>query len=327
MTTPEVNVITGAFSYTGKYITRRLLAMGKEVRTLTGHPNNPNPFGDAVRVFPFNFDRPHELVESLQGATTLYNTYWIRFAHGSMTFDRAVENTKTLIRAAEEAGVRRIVHVSITNPAETSRLPYFRGKAVLERAILSSALSYAIIRPTVIFGSAPIRLANAATASSFAQARRKENEDILINNIAWLLRRFPVFPIFGSGQYRLQPLYVEDMADIVVNAGQHDDNEIIDAVGPDIFTFEEMVRLIAQKLHRRVMITHVRPDIAFFLAKLIEPLVGDVLITRDEVSGLMTDLLISQKPPTGHTRLSTWLDEHVDSAGKHYASELKRHYR
>jgi uncharacterized protein YbjT (DUF2867 family) len=350
MTTPEVNVITGAFSYTGKYITHRLLNMGKEVRTLTSHPNNPNPFGDVVRVFPFNFDRPRELVKSLQGATTLYNTYWIRFAHGSMTFDKAVENTKTLIRAAEEAGVRRIVHVSITNPAETSRLPYFRGKAALERVVLSSTLSYAIIRPTVIFGSAPIRLANAATASSlqgtsatllsqldfvsadvqgvrFAQARRKENEDILINNIAWLLRRFPVFPIFGSGQYRLQPLYVEDMADIVVNAGQHDDSEAIDAVGPDIFTFEELVRLIAQKLHRRVMITHVRPDIAFFLAKLIEPLVGDVLITRDEVSGLMADLLVSQKPPTGHTRLSNWLDEHVDSAGKHYASELKRHYR
>lgn len=325
--TSEVNVITGAFGYTGKYITCRLLDMGKEVRTLTGHPNNPNPFGDAVRVFSFNFDRPRELVKSLQGATTLYNTYWIRFAHGSMNFDKAVENTKTLIRAAEEAGVRRIVHVSITNPAETSRLPYFRGKAVLEQAILSSTLSYAIIRPTVIFGSAPIRLANDATASSFAQARRKENEDILINNIAWLVRRFPVFPIFGSGRYRLQPIYVEDMADIVVNAGQHDDNEIIDAVGPDIFTFEELVRLIAKKLHRRIVITRVRPNAAFFLAKLIEPVVGDVLITQDEVSGLMADLLISQKPATGHTRLGNWLHEHVDSVGKHYASELERHYR
>ncbi|HEX6479875.1 MAG TPA: NAD(P)H-binding protein [Ktedonobacteraceae bacterium] len=305
MTTPEVNVITGAFSYTGKYITRRLLAMGKEVRTFTGHPNNPNPFGDAIKVFPFNFDHPGELVKSLQGASTLYNTYWIRFAHGSMTFDKAVANTKTLLRAAEEAGVRRIVHVSISNPAATSRLPYFRGKAILEQAILSSTLSHAIIRPTVIFG----------------------DEDILINNIAWLLRHFPVFPIFGSGQYSLQPIYVEDMADIVVNAGQRHENELIDAVGPDIFTFEELVRLIAQKLHRRVMITHVRPEIAFFLAKRIEPLVGDVLITRDEVSGLMANLLISQKPATGHTRLSNWLDEHIDTVGKHYASELKRHYR
>ena len=305
MTPPEVNIITGAFSYTGKYITRRLLALGKEVRTLTGHPNNPNPFGEAVKVFPFDFEHPQQLVKHLQGATTLYNTYWIRFAHGSMTFDKAVEQTEILIQAAEEAGVRRIVHVSITNPAETSRLPYFRGKAILEQAIRASTLSYAIIRPTVIYG----------------------DEDILINNIAWLLRHFPVFALFGSGKYRLQPMYVGDMADLVVRAGQHHENQVIDAVGPEIFTFEELVRLIAQKLHRRVIITHVRPQLAFSMAKLIEPVVGDVLITQDEVTGLMADLLISQHPPTGHTRLSNWLDEHRETVGKRYASELSRHYR
>src|SRR6266571_4778253 len=305
MQTPEVNVITGAFSYTGKYITRRLLAMEKEVRTLTGHPNNPNPFGDQVTAYPFNFDNAEQLVESLRGATTLYNTYWIRFSHGTTTFDVAVENTKKLIKAAEEAGVQRIVHVSITNPAETSRLPYFRGKAILEKAIMDSSLSYAIIRPTVIFGA----------------------EDILINNIAWLLRRFPVFPIFGSGKYLLQPIYVEDMADLVVNAGQQKDNMVIDAVGPDIFTFEELVRLIADKLHRNIMIVHVSPNMGFLMAKLVEPMVGDVLITHDEIAGLMADLLISLNPPTGHTHLSKWLEENVDSVGKKYASELNRHYR
>ncbi len=305
MSAPEVNVITGAFSYTGKYITRRLLAMGKAVRTLTGHPDNPNPFGDQVRVFPFNFDKPEELVMSLQGATTLYNTYWIRFSHGSVTFDRAVKNTKILIKAAQEAGVQRIVHVSITNPAKTSRLPYFRGKAILEQAIIDSGLSYAIIRPTVIFGAA----------------------DILINNIAWLLRHFPVFPIFGSGEYCLQPIYVEDMADLVINAGQQEGNLVLDAAGPDIFTFEELVRLIADKLHRRVMIIHANPGLAFYAAKLIEPVVGDVLITRDEIAGLMANLLISQKPPTGHTHLGNWLEQNVDSVGKKYASELNRHYR
>src|SRR5260370_97425 len=245
MSDPEVNVITGAFSYTGKYITRRLLAMGKEVRTLTGHPNNPNPFGEQVHVFPFDFDKPGELVKSLRGATTLYNTYWIRFAQGSMTFDKAVENTKILIKAAEEAGVKRIVHVSITNPDETSRLPYFRGKAILEQAIINSSLSYAIIRPTVIFGT----------------------EDILINNIAWLLRHFPVFPIFGSGSFSLQPVYVEDMADLVVNAGQQDENILIDAVGPDIFTFEELVLLIACKIHQYVMYLHTNPGLTYYLVQ------------------------------------------------------------
>ncbi len=305
MATNEVNVITGAFSYTGKYITRRLLAMGKQVRTFTGHPDNPNPFGEQVCVYPFQFDNPAALVKSLEGATTLYNTYWIRFARGSVTFEKAVANTKILFEAAKDAGIQHVVHISITNPAETSRLPYFKGKAMLERALIDSGLSYCIIRPTVIFGT----------------------EDILINNIAWLIRRFPVFPIFGSGTYQLQPIYVEDMADLVVQAGQSHENSIIDAVGPDIFTFEELVRLIALKLGRKVLFPHVNPGLAFYLAKLIEPTLGDVLITQDEIKGLMANLLVSQNAPTGHKHLSQWLEQNAATVGKVYASELSRHYR
>lgn len=305
MSEAEINVITGAFSYTGKYITRGLLALGKQVRTLTGHPNNPDPFGAQVSVYPFNFARPAELVKSLEGATTLYNTYWVRFAHGTTTFDKAVENTITLVKAAEEAGVRRIVHVSITNPTEDSHLPYFRGKAMLEKVIQNSRLEHAIIRPTVIFG----------------------DEDILINNIAWLLRKFPIFPIFGSEQYSLQPIYVEDMAELVVQAGQRRENLLLDAVGPDIFRFEELVHLLAKILERRVIITHVSPRMGLTLARLIEPFIGDVLITRDEIAGLMAGLLVSQQPPTGTTRLEDWLRKHKGSVGKVYASELNRHYR
>ena len=97
MANPELNVVTGAFGYTGKYITSRLLSLGEKVTTLTGHPNRPNPFGDRVSVAPFNFDNQSELIKSLRGATTLYNTYWIRFPHGQSTFDRAIDNTKILI--------------------------------------------------------------------------------------------------------------------------------------------------------------------------------------------------------------------------------------
>ncbi len=305
MASREINAITGAFSYTGKYITRRLLDQGKAVRTLTGHPNNPNPFGEQVQAYPFNFDQPEKLVESLQGVATLYNTYWIRFAHGATTYERAVKNTKVLFQAAKEAGVQRIVHVSITNPSETSQLPYFKGKAILEQSLIDSGISYAIIRPTVIFGT----------------------EDILINNIAWLLRRFPVFPLFNSGRYYLQPIYVEDMADLVVEAGQQSNSLIKDAIGPDIFSFKELVDLIASKLQRKVLIIYMNPGLAFSLAKMIEPLVGDVLITRQEVEGLMANLLISHQAPTGHTHLATWLEEHADHVGKQYSSELRRHYR
>jgi len=303
--TQELNVVTGAFGYTGKYITQRLLSIGKRVRTLTGHPNRPNPFGNQVSIAPFYFNNPAELTRALQGATTLYNTYWVRFPYGQVTYDNAVAHTKTLINAAKEAGLRRIVHISITNASEASPFPYFRGKGVLEKAIIRSNISYAIIRPTVIFG----------------------HEDILINNIAWFLTKFPVFAIPGDGNYQLQPVFVEDVAGIAVNAGQSNDNIIIDAVGPEIFTYEELIRLIADRVQSKAKIMHLRPEMALFLSKFIGYMVKDVVLTRDEVEGLIANLLVSKNPPTGKTRLSDWLSQHADTIGIHYASELNRHYR
>ena len=302
----ELNVVTGAFSYTGKYITQRLLSMGKEVRTLTRHPDRKSPFGDQVTAFPFNFDRPSDLIESLRGATTFYNTYWIRFPYGKATFEKAVENTKVLIKAAEEAGVKRFVHISITNASEDSPLPYFRGKGLLERTIIQSRLSYAIIRPTVIFGA----------------------EGILVNNIAWLLRKFPVFAIPGSGEYQLQPVFVEDVAEIAVNAAHKDENMIVNAVGPETYTFDELVRLIANKIHSRARIIRLKPGLTFFLSKLVGYMVRDVVLTGDELEGLMANLLLSGGPPTGKTQLSDWLEQNEDTVGiQYYPSGLKRHYR
>lgn len=299
------DVVTGAFGYTGKYITRRLLAMGRKVLTLTGHPNRPDIFGGQVAVAPYEFENPEGLTKRLRGATTLYNTYWVRFPYGPVTFDQAVENTRTLIRAAEDAGIRRIVHISIANASVDSRLPYFRGKGLVEAAIVRSGLSYAIVRPTVIFGA----------------------EDILINNMAWLLRHFPVFALPGSGRYLLQPVFVDDVAEIAVGAGQMRENTVIDAVGPETFTFEELVRLIRDSVDSRARILHVRPGLALFLSGLAGFLVRDVVLTRDEVAGLMANLLLSNKPPNGKTPLSGWLRENAERVGRRYASELNRHFR
>lgn len=301
----EWDVVTGAFGYTGKYITRRLLALGRRVKTLTGHPDRPNPFGAQVSVAPFRFDDPEAMAASMRGATTLYNTYWIRFPRGTLTFEQAVENSRALIRAAKRADVRRIVHISITNASADSPLPYFRGKGLVEQAVTESGLSYAILRPTVIFGL----------------------EDILINNIAWFLRRFPVFPVFGSGEYRVQPVFVEDVAVIAVDAGQQEMNAIIDVVGPETYTFDALVRLIAQVVGSRARILHVPPGLAYGMAKLIGYAVGDVVITRDEIAGLMANLLVSEHPPTAATSFRRWLEEHRAHIGVRYASELARHYR
>ncbi len=304
MAARELNVVTGAFSYTGKYIARRLLATGKRVKTLTGHPDRENPFGEQVSVAPLNFGDPEKITKSLQGATTLYNTYWIRFPRGHVTFDTALENTRTLVRAAKEAGVRRIVHISVTNADPGAPLAYYRAKGLVEQAVEESSVSYALVRPPMLFGPA----------------------DILFNNLAWVLSHMPVFAVPGNGRYRVQPVFVDDVAEIAVSMGQRADNAIVDAAGPDTYTFDSFVRLIADKIGSRAKIIHLPPRLALALSRPMGYLLNDVMLTGDEVKALMANLLVSDGPPTGRTRLSEWLDEHAAILGLEYRSDLKRHF-
>lgn len=301
-TDAELHVVTGAFGYSGQYIARRLLDAGKRVRTLTNSPQRRNPLGGTVEVNPYNFDRPDELARSLEGATVLYNTYWVRFNHADFTHSQAVNNTLQLFDAAVRAGVRKVVHVSITNPSLASSLPYFRGKAQLEDALRNSGLSYSILRPTVLFGK----------------------EDILINNIAWVLRRFPFFGVFGDGRYRLQPIYVDDLAELAVLHGQSEGNSLVDAVGPETFTYRELVAAIGAAIRKQRPIIGVSPWLGLFVGRLVGSIVGDVVITREEIAGLMQDLLVTTSPPAGSTRLTDWIRQNAHALGRSYSSELAR---
>ncbi len=300
-----MNVVTGAFGYIGRYIARHLLDRGESVRTITTHTGKPNPFGPTVAAFPYAFDRPRELAESLRGASTLYNTYWVRFDHGTSSFDQAVRNTETLFSAAREAGVKRIVQISVTNASPLSRLPYYRGKARQEEALAACGVPFSIVRPTLVFGK----------------------EDILVNNIAWLIRTFPLFPIFGSGSYRVQPVFVEDLAAIAVDAASGPPGLVRDAIGPETFTFEELVRLIASQVRPRTRFLHVPPALGIAAGRLVGLALGDVVLTRDELRGLMDEMLTSREAPNGPTRFSDWLAEHRDDVGAAYSSELARHFR
>lgn len=290
------DVVTGAFSYSGRHIAELLLEHGRDVRTLTRRLGNGR-----VQAFPLDFDR----LRGLDGADTLYNTYWIRFGQREMDFEKAVENTNKLIDAAKHAGVRRIVHMSITNPSEDSPLPYFRTKAQVERLIAESGLSYGIVRPTVIFG----------------------HGDVFINNIAWLLRHFPFFAIPGDGTYAIQPVFVEDVARICVEVGTLDENVIVDAAGPETFAFEEFVSLIARKTGHRRPLLHTPPAAALALSRIVGLFVRDVVLHPQELEGLMAGLVASQTSPKGTTKFTDWLDSVALDLGSSYASEIRRNFR
>src|SRR5829696_2588185 len=271
--------VTGAFSYSGKYITKRLLERGEEVITLTGHPNRPDPFEGKVKAYPLDFDEAG-MTRSLQGVDVLVNTYWVRFDKGENTQPRAVENTRKLVNAAKAAGVKRIVHISIANPSADSHLPYYWGKAANEKAVIESGIPYAILRPTVLVGG---------------------GEDILINNIAFLLRHFPFFFIPGDGSYRIQPVHVEDLADLAVEGVYSKESYVIDAVGPDSYTFKDLVKMVGEKIGAKRPLISIPPRLALFAAQFLSLFMKDVILTPEEVNGLMGNLLVSKEPARAKT--------------------------
>jgi uncharacterized protein YbjT (DUF2867 family) len=303
-TTARVDCVTGAFGFAGRFIAARLRERGIAVRTLTNHPDAASALAKSIDTRPYAFDRPEQLAKDLAGVHTLYNTYWVRFERGATRYESAVRNTRRLFAAAAAARVARVVHVSIANADADSDLPYYRGKGVLERELAASGISYAIVRPTVLFG----------------------DDAILIHNIAWLLRRLPWFAIAGDGDYHLQPVHVDDLARLCVEFGGSGANVALDAAGPEVFAYRELVEQLRMAVGSRARLVALPPSVCLELARALGLFMRDVLITRDELLGLQRDLLVSHQPPACTTRLGDWMREHRDALGTRYRSELARHF-
>ena len=302
---PACDLVTGAFSYSGAGIAARLLASGRRVRTLTAHPERAARLNASVEAHPYRFDDPEALTRILEGVDTLYNTYWVKVEHAGTTFAGAVANSRTLFDAARRAGVARVVHVSVSNPALDSPLPYFRGKALVEQALAQGDLAYAIVRPTWIFGG---------------------DRELLANNIGWILRHFPVFPLPGDGRYEVQPVHIDDFARICQEAANTEGNVIVDAAGPQTLSFESLVRAIRTAVGSRSAILHVPPAVMRAASRALGVVVRDVVLTPEEIGGLMAGLLVSQDPPLGSLGFADWIAQPGGSFGRSYVNELRNHF-
>jgi uncharacterized protein YbjT (DUF2867 family) len=309
MTGPEaqLDVVTGAFSYSGAAIARELRGAGHRVLTLTGHPERA-PAGTGIGVRPLDFTDAAGLTESLQGAHTLYNTYWVRFARGRVDHQAAVANSRVLFNAAARAGVQRIVHVSITNPSPDSAYPYFRGKAEVERILAETGVPCAIARPAILFGG----------------------DGVLVNNIAWLLRRVPVFAIGGRGDYRVRGIHVDDLARLCVKLGAGRETRtpvIVDAVGPQSLTFRDMVDAVRTAVGSRALVVNVPGPVLLSLSWMLSAVLRDTLLTRDEYEAMADGLADSAAASSGEIAFTDWVAEHGTELGRTYANELDRHFR
>ena len=298
-----VNAVTGPFSYTDKYVAEMLLGRGARVRGFV-RPGAHRPHASAVDCRTLQFQDLDQLARDLDGVDVLYNTYWIRFEHGGTAFADAVENTQRLARAAQRAGVRRIVHVSVSNPSHDSPFAYFRGKAAAEDAVTAAGVPVSIVRPTLVFG----------------------REDVLINNMAWLMRRLPVFPVFGGGEFGVQPVFVGDVAELVISEAANPKARVIDAAGPDVFRFADFLRLLRSRAGGRALLLPMPASLAFAGSLPLSAVLGDVLITREEIGALMAGLLVSNDPPTTPTSFLDWAAAERSVLGRGYTSELQRHW-
>jgi uncharacterized protein YbjT (DUF2867 family) len=300
----QLDAVTGAFSYSGAAIARRLGQAGHRLRTLTGHPGRA-PAGAGIDVRPLDFTDPAGLAESLRGVHTLYNTYWVRFARGRVDHQAAVANSRVLFAAAAQAGVARVVHVSITNPSPDSRYPYFRGKAEVEQDLAASGLSHAIVRPAILFGG----------------------DGVLVNNIAWLLRRVPVFAIGGRGDYRVRGIHVDDLAALCVELGAGSQTAVLDAVGPQRLTFRELVCAVRSAIGSRALLIDVPGPVLLAFSRALGTLLRDTLLTSDEYYAMTDGLADSPSPATGQVAFTDWAAQNGARLGLRYASELDRHFR
>jgi uncharacterized protein YbjT (DUF2867 family) len=300
-----VVLITGASGFIGGAIAERLVDRA-EVRGLTSHPAK-NRFGDRVRSFAYDFDDPARMAPAFDGVDVFVNSYYVRFNYGGLTFETAVDRTRALLARARSAGVPKIVHVSVSNASESSDLPYYANKARIERLVAQSGIDYTILRPALVVGPG----------------------DILVNNIAYFLRRLPVFTIFGDGSYRAQPITVDAFAGIALDAvdGGHR-NATLAVAGPSDWAFLDMVRAIRAAVGSRALIAHAPAWVALAGLRVAGVFLRDVVLTSDEVKGLTREYLCAADPLRRGADFADWLRQPgvAVSLGARYESELARHF-
>jgi uncharacterized protein YbjT (DUF2867 family) len=298
---PKRAVVTGAFSFLGAAVAKELQRRGFTVSTLTNR--RPPAGAPEIPATPLVFESDH-LSSALRGADVLVNTYWIRLPYRGRTFESAAEDSRTLFGAAKAAGVGRIVHVSVTNASLASPLGYYRGKAEVDAILNGSGLPHAIVRPTLIVG---------------------EN-DVLTSNIAWFLRRLPIFPVPDGGAYRLQPVTLTDAARIVADAAETGGDLDIDAAGPEVLTFDEYLQVLAAAQGLRLRRISVPGWLALAGISAIELFLRDTVLSREELAGLEGELLVSRAAPRGAESVRVWLSAHGEALGRAYVNDRRRHH-
>jgi uncharacterized protein YbjT (DUF2867 family) len=264
-------IVFGGTGFLGRRIVRALRDRGVLVRVATRHPDSGT--AGAVRA---DIEDERSVAEALRGCGGVVNAVSLYVEQGSRTFQSIhVDAAARLARLAQAAGLRQLVHISGigANPESTS--PYIRSRGRGEREVTAAFPAATIMRPSAMFGP----------------------DDALLSVIAALVRRSPVFALFGQGRTLMQPAYVEDVAQAVAeHLTTRPAPAMYELGGPDVLTYRSLVEKIASGVRRNPVLLPV-PFALWRVVAAVAELLPDAPITRNQVELMQIDNVASDRLP------------------------------
>ena len=271
--------ITGATGFVGSEVVKQARADGHPVRAIVRDPQRAQWLTDeyGAELFHGNVLYGPSLEGSMTGVHCVIHLVGIINEWRESTFQRVhVEATVNVLEAAKKAGVKRYIHMSALGTRANARSRYHQTKWGAEEAVRKSGLAWTIFRPSMIYGP----------------------HDISINVLAKLLRRSPFMPVFGSGNAKIQPVSIENVAKAFVAAIKNDETigRTYDLCGPEAFTWNELYdKLMKLQGIRRVKL-HLPLPIAMAEAAVLEKLLSNPPFNRDKVIMSQEDNAGDPKP-------------------------------
>jgi uncharacterized protein YbjT (DUF2867 family) len=267
--------VFGGTGFLGRRLVRRLSESGAMVRSASQHPGQTK--GNNVERIAADARDGRSVEAAVTGADGVVNAISLYVEHGGDTFRAVhVEAAARIAKAARRVGTKRFVHLSGIGADAASSSPYIRYRGEGEAAVQAAFPGAVIIRPAVMFAS----------------------DDTFLTTILRLLRTLPVFPLFGDGRTRLQPVYVDDVAAAIAQIlGQTQTPQpIYELGGPRVYSYEELLRTIARIAGLRPRL--VRIPFAFWgaVANLAEMLPQPPL-ARNQVELMQIDTTASDSQP------------------------------
>lgn len=254
--------VTGATGFVGRNLVNRLLKDNHEVTVLAHHKSGENLFDNRVRLFTGSVSNIAEMVPVFQNSLIVFHLVGIITETRKNTFEKTVaQGTRNLVAASREANVKKIIYLSALGTSADAETAYHKTKYQAERAIKESGLDWTIFRASVIYGK----------------------NDGFLRTMSSVIKFLPFIPIFGDGKYKMQPVFIEDLTDVLTKALVYplSSRQTIDIGGPEQLEYVMVMEMIKKALRKRRLNFHIPFAVIMPGAAILERVLRPAPLTVD----------------------------------------------